>query len=356
MKQSRSYFAPTRFADIKPWQARLIFFALVIIIVWAIFCCGKSFPPDQAHSSTSGKDADIFRSIIERVHAGQDYYKVVGSELRARGYATRPFFNFRLPLLAFFIGNLPSPEMGRWLLILLTLLTLAMWVRVLAKKGGFYMALFGALLLLGTTVSSYTDVAFLFHGMWAGVLIALSIAAYEDNRLLSVTSGLMALFIRELSLPFAVIMLIMAYKNKHPKEVAAWLIGIFAFFLYLAIHAKIVSGLVTESDVINKTWIQFGGWQFVLSTARWTLLTFFSPGWVNAILLPLALLGLWGWRGDVGTRTALTMAAYIFAFLIVGRPDNYYWGLMYAPLMPLGLIQAPPCLVDLYKAAFRIST
>jgi hypothetical protein len=356
IKQSRKYLASSRFSDMKPWQARWISFALVIVILLGIICCDNSSPPYQDKKNITLRDADTFRSIIERVHAGQNYYQVVKEELLNRGYGLRPFFNFRLPSLALFLGKMPLPHIGRWLLISLSLLALLMWVKTLGKEGGFYIALFAALLLLGTTVSSYTAVAFLFHEMWAGVLIALSIVIHKYNRWLSVIFGLTALFIRELSLPFAAVMLAMAYKDKNLKESLAWLIGIVAFFIYLAIHAKIVTGFVTDSDPISKTWLQFGGWQFVLSTSKWTLPTFFSPWWIDAILLPLAILGLWGWRADFGTRAFLTMAAYICAFSIAGRSDNYYWGLMYAPLMPLGLIHAPSCLLDLCKSGFSKKT
>jgi hypothetical protein len=304
------------------------------------------------------KDGDvlIYRSIIERIHAGQNYYKAVGDELRARGYGVRPFFNWRLPLLAYFIAKMPSPIVARLVLMSLALLALLMWFKILENKGGVHMARFGSLLLLGTIAASLTNAMFLFHEMWAGVLIALSIGIHKRNRWLSVIFGLTALFIRELSLPFAAIMLAMAYKDKNLKESVAWLIGIFAFFIYLAIHAKIVSGLVTDSDPISKTWLQFGGWTFVLKTSKWTTLTVLTPWWIDSVLIPLSLIGLWGWRADFRTRAFLTMGVYICAFLIAGRSDNYYWGLMYAPLMPLGLIHAPSCLLDLCKAGFSKKT
>jgi hypothetical protein len=352
-KKLPKYFVPTRFSNIKTWQAGLIFLTLVIVIFCSLIFCDNSSPPYQQNKKITVRDVNTFQTIMERVHEGQNYYQVVADELRTRGYGLRPFFNFRLPTLAVFLGKIPSPQIGRWLLISLSVLTLIMWIKILDRKAGFYMALFAALLLLGTTVFSYTAVAFLFHEVWAGVLVALSIATHKYNRSLSVTIGLSALFIRELALPFAVIMLIMAYKDKHIKEAFAWLIGIIAFFTYLAIHAKIISSIVTESDITSKAWLQFGGWQFVLSTSKWTLPTFFSPWWIDAILLPLAILGLSGWRDDIGTRAFMTMAAYICAFAIAGRSDNYYWGLMYAPLMPLGLIHAPPCLLDLFRSCFK---
>ena len=68
---------------------------------------------------------------------------------------------------------------------------------------------------------------------------------------------------------------------------------------------------------------------------------------IDVVLLPLILIGLIGWRGKVGTRVGLTVGIYVLAFMIVGRGDNNYWGLMFAPLLPLGLLLAPRSLADL---------
>lgn len=117
------------------------------------------------------------------------------------------------------------------------------------------------------------------------------------------------------------------------------------------IRESLCNRLLTDSDRMNETWISCGGWSFVLSTSKWTLLTFFTPWWIDIVLLPLMLIGLLGWRGPVGTRLAMISALYVLAFLIAGRPDNSYWGLMYAPLLPLGLLQIPRCLADLWRSA-----
>jgi hypothetical protein len=37
--------------------------------------------------------------------------------------------------------------------------------------------------------------------------------------------------------------------------------------------------------------------------------------------------------------------------MVVGRPDNEYWGELWAPLLPLGLALAPAALGDLAKQA-----
>jgi hypothetical protein len=171
----------------------------------------------------------------------------------------------------------------------------------------------------------------------------------SHSRPLSVASGLLALFVRELTLPFVVVMLLMAHRERRREETIAWLLGIAVFSLYLAVHAIAVSGMLVESDRANDTWIQFGGWSFVLATTKWTLPTFFSPWWVDVVLLPLVLIGVTGWRGAVGKRVAWTIGLYVLAFLIAGRSDNHYWGLMYAPLIPLGLVHAPRSLADLWR-------
>ena len=39
----------------------------------------------------------------------------------------------------------------------------------------------------------------------------------------------------------------------------------------------------------------------------------------------------------------------------IGRLDNFYWGLLYAPLLPVGIAFAPAALRDLVGAALRPS-
>ena len=344
----------TRFASLKPWSARLVLLAFLAIVIWGAVFSGATSGPGKAITQTSQGDVELYRSIVGRLHEGESYYDVVASELRSRGYATRPFFNWRLPTLACFLAVLPSAQIGMWVLAGLASLALALWLDVLKKDGGFYMALLGGGLLLGIVASCLAESEFLFHELWAGVLIALSIAAWARNRWLSVTAGLLALFIRELSFPFVVVMMIVAYKEKHRSEAIAWSVGIGAFFLFLSVHAKIVSGLLTDADISNASWVQFGGWSFVLATAKWNSLTLFTPWWIDVVLLPLTLIGLIGWRGPIATRLALTSVLYVLAFLIAGRSDNFYWGMLYAPLLALGVLHIPRSLADLSRSAIGI--
>jgi hypothetical protein len=64
------------------------------------------------------------------------------------------------------------------------------------------------------------------------------------------------------------------------------------------------------------------------------------------------VIGLAGAEDARARRAAVIVAGYLAGFLVVGRPDNYYWGLLYAPLLPVGFLLAPAALRDLFRKAF----
>ena len=343
---------PTRFADMRREQAFLILSVVLLLIMYGLTSLTQAFPPRE-RKDTDGGDARLYRSIIERIQGGENYYTVAGEELRSREYATRPFFNWRLPSIAWTIGHLPSPEWGKWMLTVLAFLTLFLWMPTLDHEGGFSYAVVGGVMLCGPVLLCLSNDGFLYHELWAGVLIALSLAAHARGFVVvSAMTGILAVCIRELALPYVCLMLVFAWKERQEREAYLWLGGLTVFSLYLTYHASIVSGLLRSIDQSNKSWVQFGGWPFVLSTGEWNAFLFASPNWVVAVVLPMALLGLAGWRGAVGSRVALTLFAYYGAYLIGGRMDNSYWGMIYTMLIPLGLLFAVPSVVDLLRVIF----
>jgi len=52
-----------------------------------------------------------------------------------------------------------------------------------------------------------------------------------------------------------------------------------------------------------------------------------------------------------------TVGAYLLAFLVVGKPFNNYWGLLYAALLPMGLVRLPDAMeqVVVERNLFRSS-
>jgi hypothetical protein len=302
-----------------------------------------------------GLDLSLYRAIVDRVHEGENYYDAAQSELRSGGYPTRSIFNWRTPLYAWLLGTLPQPHGGQLVLVVLALATVLLAYAAVRKESGIAPAMFTALLLSIAFVPCLLGPFFLLTELCAGTLITLSICAYANDRWgLGVAAGLLALFLRELTLPYCIVALGLAWWQGRRREIAAWLIGLAAYGLYLLLHALEVASRITSVDFAqHSSWIQFGGVPFILKTARMNALLMIAPLWVTALALPLALLGLAGWPGWLGLRVRLAAGAYIAAFAVVGQSFNAYWGLMYSFFVEFGFVQAPAAVRDLFRAIVR---
>ena len=63
---------------------------------------GRRGPEYQIH------DCGLDQDGVDRIHAGEGYYRAAGDELRGRGYPTRSVFNWRTPLPMWLIGRMPA--------------------------------------------------------------------------------------------------------------------------------------------------------------------------------------------------------------------------------------------------------
>ena len=71
---------------------------------------------------------------------------------------------------------------------------------------------------------------------------------------------------------------------------------------------------------------------------------------LTAVLLPVAVLGLAGARGAGAAHAWWTVVACLVLFAVVGKPDNWYWGAVYTPLLALGLGWLPLAVRDLRRS------
>ena len=341
---------------LNPFRAILIWAGLLAFIIYGLAVCRPI--PNLYGGRANGEDLKCYQAIVAKIHAGENYYSAAGYELRRMGYATASVFNWRLPLLAWFLGKLPSPIIGRATIFLLALLLLYLWLKVF-QQNEFSpgQIVFGGLLLAGPLIYSVIPGPFLMHEFWAGTLILLSLALYAHRwHNTSVLVGLTALFLRELALPFVLVMLVLALVDRRRREAMLWFCGILIFGVEFLFHWTLVTRLITENDkVLQGGWIAFGGWPFVLNTAQMHPFLVLAPAWMTAVVVPISLLGLLGQRSDWGTRLTCTILVYMLAFAVVGRPFNAYWGLMYAFLVPIGLVQAPRVISRLFKP-FKAAT
>jgi hypothetical protein len=191
-----------------------------------------------------------------------------------------------------------------------------------------------------------------YHETWAGLLIALSLALRTDKHFwAAVALGLLAALVRELAMPYLLVMALIAAMERRRTESIAFALTLALALAALAWHAHQVMALTNPGDMASPGWLSLGGWFFVLATVKWNAIVAVIGAWSAAIIFPLAIVGAGGWRGGGGLRLLTLLVGYALGFMVLGRPENRYWGLMTAPLVGIGLALAPWALIDLSRRA-----
>ena len=337
-----------------PLQARL---GLALIAGFALACVrasGVAAPAPTATTTATAGDFALYERVVERVRGGEGYYDAAGQELRSRGFPTRSAFNWRPPTYAWFLGRVTGSWWGSRILAAGTVLTAAVWARQLAADQGAVPATLGGLALAGSAAWTLNGRAYLMTEFWAAMLIGASVCAYRGGRVwLGVVAGLLAVFYRELSLPYAVVCLGISVRQGRRWESAAWVVGLTAFAVFLGHHAAEVRSRVTADDLgLANGWVRFGGLGFLVATARTNVLLQTLPDWCAGVYLALAVVGLAGGRGESGWRSGLSAGLFLAAFSVVGNPFNFYWGFLTAPLLAAGTAGAPSIVWTLLTSAF----
>jgi hypothetical protein len=296
-----------------------------------------------------GEDLKCYRGIITRIQHGEGYYQAAYTELSSRGYPTTSIFNWRLPLLGWLLGHIPDDRASRAIPMLLSLLATWLWITLNAKEWPFARIAAGAILVSGISIYTLLDDIYIIHELWAGILIFISLTARAKGwKMLSWTSGIMALFIRELALPFVAIMTVSSLLERNKHEALAWVAGIIAFFGMYFVHFLALRNFLTGAPLLDfGHWLDLNGWAFVLATFHVHPFLLLLPSWVTSMIVPFALLGFLGWYDSTGIRVRLTIITYIFVFLFIGKKFNAYWGLVYCNLLPLGLLYIRDFMVKL---------
>lgn len=281
-------------------------------------------------------DIALIAAELDRVRAGEPYYAAAIAEITSRGYQHSSPLNFRLPTLAWLEAALPSLWIAQVVLLGLGLATAWMIHAQLPPSASDHRL--AALAAAGTMLPVWlTPRIVVMHEVWAGTLIALSVAVWrKDKPLLSVIVGLMACLIRELAVLYLATMFTVSLFERRRRAAIVWAAAIVVVAAALVVHARMVSGYL-EAGPTNG-WLAFGGLRFVLASARANPLALLLPGAALAIVVPVAVAGLWRWRHPARLPVAATVSTFAVFFLFVGRPDNWYWGFLVAPLWPFGLI------------------
>jgi hypothetical protein len=325
---------------------------MVLVTAWLLTGAfsGARAPGREASASMNGGDVALYKAIVARMRAGEGYYDVAGDELRAQHYPTRPAFTWRQPTYAWLLSRLPSPRVGNAILAVLGLAVVLLtrrWFRTSDLRARAPIAT--ALMTVSMAGCFVTDFVFMQES-WAGVFIALSVCLFALDRWQpAVAAGLAALAFREFALLPCGIGLVLALHRRRWPEVIAWITGLAVYAALMTWHIVQVMRH-SQPDDVARGWMALGGSAFLLETSKWNTLFVALPSWLVALLLPFVLLGLAGWRAAGATRAGLIVFGYLVLFSFVGHSFNDYWGAIYAPLLPLGMIVAPYCVRDLGRA------
>jgi hypothetical protein len=338
--------APTRLEKLSPAAALALLCALIALIAAGFALVPVTGPTGSA----AGGDAALYRQITERVARGTNYYQAVAIEHRASAYPLKPYTAVRPPVLTELMATV-GPSMADVLLRLLAIVaTAATVIRLAPQMRAPWRE--ATILLSATSAGAFVQSGmWVWHEVWAGLLITLSLACRTDRHWgASLAFGLTAALIRELAFPFLVVMGAAAWFGGKRREAGAWAAAAALVLLMLALHWTMVARIALPSDVTSPGWLAFGGWRFDLALARQSSLLMALPPWVAALAVPLALLGWFARADGYAARTAALLALWLGLFLLMGRPDNAYWGFLFAPILPVGLAFAPAALHDLLHA------
>jgi putative effector of murein hydrolase LrgA (UPF0299 family) len=356
-----------RFAQWRPWPARLALLALLLLLAAAAFAPirgGKTTVKTQgfvenvagAKGAERKRDDDLalYDVAIARIGKGENYYDFIAEEHRKAQYPVRPGLAVRLPTLAYFDAWVGVPGQIVAALALLAATMLAWWRRLGEEPGGREKRVLAmAFLFVGTSLG-LNRYFFVLHELWSGMLLALAFGLHRLGRKWgwALVAAALAVAIREHALPFILLMAAMAFWRRNWKEGVAWSALALLFLSFLAWHLSIVAGLAQPGDRIGASWMAFRGLSGWLSNVALSSNLRYLPHWLAGPTLILMVFGWTGWKSPAAIYGTLLYLGYGLAFMIAGRPDNYYWGAMVAPAMFLGLAFVPQAMTSLIRAAF----
>ncbi len=344
--------APTRYAGLSRRASRIVLAALLALVI-GLTIMALRIPVATPLAVDTPTDIGLYQQIVDGVRHGGGYYQVAADALRSGGYPMRPFVTFRLPTLAVVQAALPAWAVAA-LLYTLAAGTFMAWNRPLFTDLPGRGARAAALVLLVGGMIIHLQVPLMgFHEVWAGLLVALSLALRRRGYWVeAVAFALAAMLIRETAALYVTVMAVFALAEGARREAAGWSAALVVLAGAVAAHAHAVAQVVGPLDPTSPGWSAMLGPGFVVHTITIATALAVVPMWLAAPLVVLALAGWGAWDSPLAHRTLAILLAYGMLLALFARGDTFYWGLMIAPIFLIGLVFVPDALRDLAVAAF----
>lgn len=359
-----------RYAHWQKGPARLALAVLLLLMALAAWAPGMprelAEAPDLVPQTASSeaapaagegeKDNDLllYRRIAERVARGDDYYVAATELQRSSGYPVAPGLTVRLPTLAHVTALVGSKGLVALNLALVFAALALTFRRFAAEPGGGEIKLVGTALLLVGLSTSMSAQFLTLHEVWAAELMVLSFALHRPDQGKWIAAWIAAgaaIAVRELALPFVLLMGALALWRGERREALAWALLVALFAAGLAWHLSLAEAQIRSGDAVSPSWLALegiGGWLYKVEHS--SLLNLF-PQVIAGPLAVLAVFGWTGWNSPAGRFGALLSLGYALAFMIAGRQNNFYWGVIAVPFLFMGLAWMPFALRSLIESA-----
>lgn len=349
--------APSRYAGIGQRAARITWFALAMLLLASIVGVSTHAPSARdkqidAIQVAEQRDLILYSDIIAAVRHGEDYYQAATRNLRNGDYPLRPFISYRLPTLAIVLANLPYLAVALLLDALVALAFGAWWLRLwnlLRSTPARIVSLF--MLAAGFLVFTTSGLA-PFHEIWAGLLIAASLALRKPGRWeIAVATGLAAALIRETAGLYLFLMMVLAWRDGDRREAIAWLLSGVGLACTLGAHAFAVSKFATVTDPVSAGWLGMQGLGFLIQSIWVSTAVVIGPLLIASPIIALSFFGWTAVRDPLIARAGVTIGSYALLIALFARVDTFYWVLLIAPIFFVGLVFVPDALRDLWHSA-----
>ncbi|MEH3047874.1 hypothetical protein [Sphingomonas adhaesiva] len=347
---------PSRFAAVDRRTARWLLAALALLLLATFLAIATPVPvADQngaAAQAGAQSDLTLYQSIVDEVRHGGNYYVAAADAMRAGDYPLRPFVTMRLPTLAELLAVVPPAVSAITLYLLTALVAMAWFARLLPVFARWLPRVVAMTLLAGGLIAFSQTGLTAFHEIWAGLFLALSLALYRPEAWLpSVAMGLAAALIRETAGLYLALMAVAALMAGRRREAFGWVAAGAVLALVLLLHAHAVAQVVRPFDPVSPGWSGHLGFGLFVRAMSLSTALALAPLWLAAPLVGLSLFGWAAWDDPLGARMLTLLVAYALVLGIFGRADTFYWGLLVAPILLVGLAFVPDALRDLAAAA-----
>ena len=362
-----------RFAALPVGLARAVLAVVALLLLasaWVPQTVGHgevaSVPSLLSGGKERPRDGDLalYDTAVHRIRAGENYYSFIVAEHRRQHYPVRPGLAVRMPTMAYLDaatgaeGDATAPLAVLVAAALMASVVYVWWQRLAAEGCSPEQRRFGAALVFLGASLGLARYYFVLHELWAGMLVALSFGLYRPGRWVpAFCAAALALAIRELTLPFVLLMAAQAVWRWRDgargagREAFAWCALVAAFGVGLSVHLHLIAAQTLPSDPLGPSWFAMRGLDGWLSNVILSSDLRFLPHWLAGPVVILMLVGWAGWRSAAGAFGILLYMGYGVAFMIAGRDDNFYWGAMITPALFVGLAFAPMALRSLVRTA-----